>query len=44
MLYKLSKLSLIKNRSEIKRALSEADKDEIEIIKKFKKEFKKEKE
>ena len=34
---------MIRNKSEIKKALNEADKEQIEIIKKFKKEFKKEK-
>ena len=43
-LFKLNRLSSIRNRSEMKKALGDADKEQMEIIRKFKKEFKKEKE
>lgn len=32
---------MIRNKNEIRKALNEADKEQIEFIKKFKKEFKK---
>jgi hypothetical protein len=43
LLSKLNRLSSIKNRVEMKKALGEADREHIEIIRKFKKEFKHEK-
>lgn len=44
VLAKISKLSQLRNKNEIKKAIGEADKEQIELIKRFKKEFKKEKE
>ena len=44
MLSKISKLSLMKSKLEIKKALGEANKEQMEIIRRFKKQFKKEKE
>lgn len=35
---------MIKNKSEMKRALGETDKEQLDVINKFKKQFRKEKE
>ena len=43
LLSKINKLSSIRNKVEIKKALGETDKEQVEMIKKFKKEFKAEK-
>ena len=43
VLSKINKLSTIRNKQEIKRALGEADKEQVYMIKKIKKEFKAEK-